>query len=83
MLKCDTSEEQYMACVLLYRGAIVPKDVNDAIHMIKMKRKIRFVGWSPTGFKVRELVIEITNWEGEDFFIIIITLYLSYWEKVE
>lgn len=52
MVKCETADGQYMACVLLYRGNIVPKDVNEAIHMIKSKKDIRFVGWSPTGFKV-------------------------------
>lgn len=41
-----------MACCMLYRGDVVPKDVNSAISMIKTKRTIRFVDWCPTGFKV-------------------------------
>ena len=44
---------QYMACCLLYRGDVVPKDVNSAIMNIKSQRSIQFVDWSPTGFKVR------------------------------
>ena len=41
-----------MACCLLYRGDVVPKDVNVAIAHIKTKRSIQFVDWCPTGFKV-------------------------------
>merc|ERR1712029_91973 len=36
----------------LYRGDVVPKDVNAAIATIKTKRSIQFVDWCPTGFKV-------------------------------
>ncbi|CAG9138385.1 unnamed protein product [Plutella xylostella] len=41
-----------MACCMLYRGDVVPKDVNAAIGTIKTKRTIQFVDWCPTGFKV-------------------------------
>lgn len=41
-----------MACCMLYRGDVVPRDVNTAINTIKSKRHIQFVDWSPTGFKV-------------------------------
>jgi len=41
-----------MACCLLYRGDVVPKDVNSAIAAIKNKRSVQFVDWCPTGFKV-------------------------------
>ena len=41
-----------MSCCLLYRGDVVPKDVNAAIATIKTKRTIQFVDWCPTGFKV-------------------------------
>lgn len=41
-----------MACCLLYRGNVVPKEVNSAIAAIKTKRSIQFVDWCPTGFKV-------------------------------
>ncbi|GMR40821.1 hypothetical protein PMAYCL1PPCAC_11016, partial [Pristionchus mayeri] len=52
MVKCDPRNGKYMACCLLYRGDIVPKDINSAIAMIKTKRAIQFVDWCPTGFKV-------------------------------
>ncbi|XP_076053055.1 tubulin alpha-4A chain [Oratosquilla oratoria] len=52
MVKCDPRNGKYMACCLLYRGDVVPKDVNAAVAAIKQKRSIHFVEWCPTGFKV-------------------------------
>ncbi|KAK4302226.1 hypothetical protein Pmani_025676 [Petrolisthes manimaculis] len=52
MVKCDPSNGKYMACCLLYRGDVVPKDVNAGISTIKAKKSIQFVDWCPTGFKV-------------------------------
>ena len=50
--KCDPRKGKYMAVCLLYRGDVVPKDVNAAIASMKSKRTIQFVDWCPTGFKV-------------------------------
>jgi len=52
----DPRNGKYMACCLLYRGDVVPKDVNNAIAAIKTKRNIQFVDWCPTGFKVGNLI---------------------------
>ncbi|CAF4661271.1 unnamed protein product, partial [Rotaria socialis] len=52
MVKCDPRHGKYMACCLLFRGDVVPQDVNRAVAMIKTKRSIQFVDWCPTGFKV-------------------------------
>nr|KAG5693800.1 hypothetical protein BaRGS_029430 [Batillaria attramentaria] len=52
LVKCDPRHGKYMACCMLYRGDVVPKDVNAAIATIKTKRTIQFVDWCPTGFKV-------------------------------
>uniref|UniRef100_F1KXF3 Tubulin alpha chain n=1 Tax=Ascaris suum TaxID=6253 RepID=F1KXF3_ASCSU len=52
MVKCDPGNGKYMAVCLLYRGDVVPKDVNSAIAAIKYKRSVQFVDWCPTGFKV-------------------------------
>ncbi|KAH6947454.1 hypothetical protein HPB50_019047 [Hyalomma asiaticum] len=52
MVKCDPRHGKYMACCMLYRGDVVPKDVNGAIAAIKSKSSIKFVDWCPTGFKV-------------------------------
>merc|ERR1712118_57501 len=51
MTKCDPRHGKYMACCMMYRGDVVPKDVNAAVATIKTKRTIQFVDWSPTGFK--------------------------------
>ncbi len=37
MVKCDPRHGKYMACCLLYRGDVVPKDVNSAISNIKTR----------------------------------------------
>jgi len=52
MAKCDPRHGKYMAVCLMYRGDVVPKDVNAAVINIKSKRSIQFVDWCPTGFKV-------------------------------
>ncbi|KAH7729893.1 tubulin alpha chain-like isoform X2 [Aphelenchoides avenae] len=52
MVKCDPRTGKFMACCLLYRGDVVPKDVNTAIAAIKTRRSVQFVDWCPTGFKV-------------------------------
>ncbi len=52
MVKCDPNRGKYMAVCLLYRGDVVPKDVNAAIASIKVNKMIQFVDWCPTGFKV-------------------------------
>lgn len=52
MVKCDPKEGKFMACCLLYRGDVVPKDVQSAVASIKTKRTIQFVDWCPTGFKL-------------------------------
>merc|ERR1739848_797958 len=50
-VKCDPRHGKYMACCMMYRGDVVPKDVNASVSTIKTKRTIQFVDWSPTGFK--------------------------------
>ena len=51
MTKCDPRHCKYMACCLICRGDVVPKDVNGAVATIKTKRTLQFVDWCPTGFK--------------------------------
>lgn len=52
LVKCDPRHGKYMACCLLYRGLIPPKDISSAINMLKDRELITFVNWCPTGFKV-------------------------------
>ena len=51
LCKVDPRHGKYMACCLMYRGDVVPKDVNAAVATVKTKRTIQFVDWCPTGFK--------------------------------
>merc|ERR1719313_1068793 len=51
MVKCDPRHGKYMACCMMYRGDVVPKDVNASVATIKTKRTVQFVDWCPTGFK--------------------------------
>ncbi|KAI0921634.1 Tubulin beta chain [Taiwanofungus camphoratus] len=52
MVKCDPKDGKYMACGLLFRGDVVPKDVQAAVATIKTKKTIQFVDWCKTGFKL-------------------------------
>ncbi|KAM0678061.1 alpha-tubulin [Binucleata daphniae] len=52
MVKCNPRNGKYMACCLLFRGDVKPKDVNQATSLIKSKRSNQFVEWCPTGFKI-------------------------------
>lgn len=58
VFQCDPRHGKYMAVCLLYRGDVVPKDVNASIASIKTKRTIQFVDWCPTGFKVCDFAIQ-------------------------
>ena len=52
MVNCDPVGGLFMACCLMYRGDVVPKDMNAAVATIKSKKTVNFTSWSPTGFKV-------------------------------
>jgi tubulin alpha len=56
MVNWDRRQGRYMACMLLYGGDVVPKDVGAAFATIKAKiktkRTIQLVDWCPTGFKM-------------------------------
>ncbi|KAG0015459.1 Tubulin alpha-3C/D chain [Entomortierella chlamydospora] len=52
MVNCEPRLGKYMACCLLYRGDVIPKEATAAIAHAKSKSSIQFVDWCPTGFKV-------------------------------
>lgn len=52
MVKCNPKNGKYMACCLLYRGDVNPKEVNIVMTQIKAKKSNMFVDWCPTGFKI-------------------------------
>ncbi|GMH09438.1 hypothetical protein Nepgr_011279 [Nepenthes gracilis] len=43
MAKGDPRHGKYMACCLMHRGDVVPKDVNASVATIKTKRTVQFV----------------------------------------
>ncbi|KAH9695043.1 Tubulin alpha chain [Citrus sinensis] len=64
MAKCDPRHGKYMACCLMYRGDVVPKDVNAAVATIKTKRTIQFPPTVVPGgdlAKVQRAVCMISN----------------------
>lgn len=50
-MKLDHYPGQQMACHVMYRGDVVPKDMRADSGMMKTKRALQFMDWRPTGFK--------------------------------
>jgi len=59
---------RYISCCLLYRGDVKLKQVNDAIHELKMNRQLQFVSWIPTGLKISRCGKRITHDEANQNF---------------
>ena len=57
MAKCDPRHGKYMACSMLYRGDVVPKDVNASIATIKTKRPSNLL----TGAQLISKLVSIIN----------------------
>jgi len=52
MVKCDPRKGKYISCCLMYRGDVVPKQVQESVKAIKSKQSMQFVDWSPCSFKI-------------------------------
>merc|ERR1712079_592331 len=48
----DPEEDKYMAVSVNYRGAVKSKKANATVQSLKADKKVCFVEWMPTGFKV-------------------------------
>merc|ERR1712018_104060 len=48
----DAEEDKYMAISVNYRGNVKAKKANAAVQWMKNNKKVCFVEWVPTGFKV-------------------------------
>merc|ERR1712241_907897 len=48
----DAEEDKYMAISVNYRGNAKAKKANAAVQWMKNNKKVTFVEWCPTGFKV-------------------------------
>ena len=52
LAKIDLDKGKYMACCLMYRGDVVPKETVPALTAIKSKKTLQFFDWSSNGFKI-------------------------------
>merc|ERR1712060_835461 len=48
----DAEEDKYMAISVNYRGNVKAKEANATVQWLKTNKKVTFVEWVPTGFKV-------------------------------
>jgi len=48
----DAEEDKYMAISVNYRGDVQAKKANATVQWLKTNKKVTFVEWCPTGFKV-------------------------------
>jgi len=48
----DVEEDLYMAVSVNYRGAVQAKEANKTVQWLRSNKKVNFVEWIPTGFKV-------------------------------
>jgi len=48
----DAEEDKYMAISVNYRGDVKAKKANATVQWLKTNKKVTFVEWCPTGFKV-------------------------------
>merc|ERR1711881_282477 len=53
MIKCEPRgpDSQYLASCLLFRGDVVPAEMNASVATIKTKPSVMIADWNPTGFK--------------------------------
>jgi len=64
MAACDINQGSFMACCLMYRGDVLPRNVNQALFSYKDQNLHRFVDWCPSMFKVGIAYQEITKVPG-------------------
>eukprot|EP01083_Nonionella_stella_P086050 238803_1 len=48
----DKEEDKYMALSLAFRGDVRAKDAEATVQWLKTNKKVTFVEWCPTGFKI-------------------------------
>ncbi|KAF5768815.1 putative tubulin [Helianthus annuus] len=45
MAKCDPRHGKHMACCLMFRGDVIPKDINAGVATIQTQRTVQFADW--------------------------------------
>lgn len=48
----DSLEDEYVSMSFNYRGNVTSQQANETLGWLKEKQKVKFVDWSPTGFKI-------------------------------
>lgn len=51
-LRCDCNRGKFISIILNYRGLVTPNEIAIAINKYRTNTGIKFVDWSPTGFKI-------------------------------
>merc|ERR1711878_31762 len=62
----DAEEDKYMAISVNYRGDVKSKEANATVQWLKSNKKVTFVEWCPTGFKVGLNAIPAKLVDGDD-----------------
>ncbi len=79
MAKCDPRHGKYMACCLMYRGDVVPKDVNAAVATIKSKHTVQFVDWYiHTVIHFGNLQCSVSSFNALDEMVFAVSEYINW-----
>jgi tubulin alpha len=62
----DAEEDKYMAISLNYRGDVKSKEANATVQWLKNNKKVTFVEWCPTGFKIGLNEVPCALVKGDD-----------------
>jgi len=52
LISAQPQQGKYMSATLMYRGKYAVSEVKTSVAAVKAKQQVRFVDWSPTGFKI-------------------------------
>merc|ERR1712083_9430 len=62
----DPEEDKYMAISMNYRGSVRAKAANATVQWLKTNKKVTFVEWVPTGFKVGLNEVPAAQVDGDE-----------------
>jgi len=62
----DPEEDKYMAVSVNYRGSVKAKEANSTVQWLKTNKKVTFVEWCPTGFKVGLNEVPAAQLKGDE-----------------
>merc|ERR1712129_400980 len=62
----DAEEDKYMAISVNYRGSVKAKEANATVQWLKSNKKVTFVEWVPTGFKVGLNEVPAANVDNDE-----------------